>query len=67
MTIYVNNKEQDIPAGTNILRALDLLNISSANGIAVAINNEVVSKAQWAEYKLNDNDKLLLIKAAAGG
>lgn len=36
-------------------------------GIAVAINNVVISKSVWAETQLKQNDEILIITAAAGG
>ncbi len=36
-------------------------------GIAVAVNSTVVSKSKWATVKLQENDEILLITAAAGG
>lgn len=37
------------------------------NGIAVAVNNSVVPKIDWASTHLNENDTILIIKATQGG
>ena len=36
-------------------------------GIAVAINETVVPKSQWTSTLLQENDKVLIIKASQGG
>ena len=36
-------------------------------GIAVAVNETVVPKAQWDSFELQPNDKVLVIKATQGG
>lgn len=36
-------------------------------GLAVAVNQKVVPKSQWANFKLSDKDQILLITATQGG
>jgi sulfur carrier protein len=67
MNIYVNNKLTEVPVQASVAAALDSLNLISQKGIAVAINNNVVPKAEWGSYVLNDEDKVTLIKATQGG
>ena len=67
MNIFVNNKQQELPAQARIQDALDTLNIPSVKGIAIAINNNVIPKAEWETYTLSENDKVTLIKATQGG
>ncbi len=67
MNIYVNNKLTEVPVQANIADALDSLNLVSQKGVAVAINNNVVPKAEWGSYVLNAEDKVTLIKATQGG
>ena len=42
-------------------------NLNEKTGIAVAINSTVISKSKWDETKLQENDEILIITAAAGG
>ena len=67
MNIYVNNKLQEVPVQANIIAMLEVLNITSQKGIAIAINNNVVPGAEWQTYVLQDDDKVTLIKATQGG
>ncbi|WP_215226108.1 sulfur carrier protein ThiS [Echinicola shivajiensis] len=41
--------------------------ISSLRGLAVAVNQEVVPKSRWDDFKLKENDDILIIKATQGG
>ena len=67
MNIYVNNKLTEVPVQANVAAALDSLNLVSQKGIAVAINNNVVPRAEWESYVLCAEDKVTLIKATQGG
>ena len=67
MNIYVNNKMQQIQGQPKITDALASLNIFSQKGIALAINNNVIPKAEWDAYVLQDEDRVTLIRATQGG
>lgn len=66
MKIVVNDKEQIIREGINIKYMLEDLGIDTQN-LAVAINENVISKNHWEKYLLDDNDNVILIKATKGG
>ena len=36
-------------------------------GIAVAVNQRMVPRAEWDSYALNEGDNILIIKAVCGG
>jgi len=36
-------------------------------GIAVAVNQRMVPRAEWDSYVLNEGDNILIIKAVCGG
>lgn len=67
MDIYINSKLQPLPENASIADALTALNISSQKGIAIAINNNVIPRAEWDSRILNHDDKVTLIKATQGG
>lgn len=67
MNIYINNKEHIIDQATTVTDALNLLNVATQKGIAVAINNNVIPRSEWGKHPLNENDKITLIRAAQGG
>lgn len=67
MNVYINSKPQEISAESKIADAFALLNITTPKGIAIAVNNNVIPKAEWDTYKLQEDDKVILIRAAQGG
>ena len=67
VNIYINNQSQELPAGAKITDALTALNILQQKGIAIAINNNVIPKAEWEHHPLNAEDKITLIRATQGG
>lgn len=66
MTIWINQQEQQLGKAINLEQLLILLQYS-LNGIAIAVNGIVVPKSQWNQVLVNENDKLLIIKATQGG
>jgi sulfur carrier protein len=67
MNIYVNNVVQVLPVQSSITDALGAINITAQKGIAIAVNNEVVPRAEWEIYSLQPDDKITLIRATQGG
>lgn len=66
MKITVNNKDVILDDEITVSGLIGMLN-ESEHGTAIAINGKVVKKENWDTAKLQDNDKVLLIKAAYGG
>jgi len=65
MNLTINGEQQQTKAST----IQDLLNELSipVEGIAVAVNEEVVSKNNWKERALQQYDNILIITATQGG
>ena len=66
MNITVNSEHRTF-SGKNISELVQSLQMPSTNGIALAVNEKVISKSDWEKFQLNDNDKILIIKATQGG
>jgi sulfur carrier protein len=66
MTIYLNGNENQIndPSLDTLLRNKGLL---EKHGIALALNNQVIPRANWSAVMLKNNDKVLIITATQGG
>ncbi len=68
MRLTLNGVADDLPDDT---RLPDLLarngHTTAARGVAVAINGEVVPRAQWPTYPLSDGDSVELLVAVQGG
>ena len=66
MKVLVNNKETELTGGNTIADLAKLLELPE-KGVAIALHNHMVPRAQWAEQELQPNDSLVIIKAACGG
>ncbi len=66
ISINVNGSHKQVSTETTITALLTLLK-QSDSGIAVAINNKVVTKLDWHDTKLIANDNILIIQATQGG
>ncbi|ANQ50155.2 sulfur carrier protein ThiS [Flammeovirga sp. MY04] len=68
MNITVNNKSITLPSAFSIAQLLEHMNISVAKGtVAVAINDEIVSKDVWDKHALSENDHVTIVAPAQGG
>lgn len=67
MELTVNKKKHNFPGESmllpDVLQACEM----PQKGIAVAINNKVVRKADWAATAVNDGDSITVIQAVCGG
>ncbi len=66
ITILVNETQIEIEESANIHQLLQKMN-TTIDGIAIAINNKIVSKNSWESQQFNQNDNILIIKATQGG
>lgn len=64
--VFVNDVEFTIEHQSSLSYLLENSSIDSKQ-CAIAINQKVVSKANWATTVLNDGDQILVIKAVQGG
>lgn len=69
LTLTVNGEPRtDVPAGTTVDGLLDLLALPQRDrGVAVAVDAEVVPRADWAATVLGDGEQVEILVAAQGG
>ncbi len=67
MEIFVNNEALSITPQTTLETIILELQQLPSRGIAVAVNNAVVFRSQWATRTLTEGDRITVIKAAQGG
>ena len=67
MTISVNQKEHAFDAPLTLINLVKQLGKAEKTGIAIAVNNSVIPKNNWAELLLKDQDKVTIITATQGG
>ncbi|TVZ26350.1 sulfur carrier protein [Gillisia sp. Hel_I_86] len=66
ITVNVNNTAHTCNSHSSLQDLLAQLDISQ-NGIAVAVNNQIISKTEWGRHELAEGEKVLIIKATQGG
>lgn len=67
MEIILNNQPKEIATQCSVQHLLNEMLGEKQKGIAVAVNNTVIPKINWAIVSLNVNDEVLIIKATQGG
>tara|TARA_R110002050_G_scaffold104052_6_gene213326 strand:- start:32705 stop:32908 length:204 start_codon:yes stop_codon:yes gene_type:complete len=66
INIKVNNTRHQFKSDSSLESILNQLEIST-NGIALAVNLKIITKAKWKTQTLNEADEILIIKATQGG
>ncbi len=64
--ITVNNETHEVASNTSLNQLVEHLQIES-NGIAVAINDSIISQSLWSDTFLVPQDQVLIITATPGG
>ncbi|HEX9653998.1 MAG TPA: sulfur carrier protein ThiS [bacterium] len=67
MKVEINGALHTVETVTTITGLLQKLNINPEQGVAVALNYDVVSKSDFAKTRLKAGDKIEIIHATAGG
>jgi sulfur carrier protein len=68
MELNINQKNKNFDqAQLSIQALLDIEMPDKQNGIAVAINQEVIPKSDWETTLLDSSQQILIIRATQGG
>ncbi|MBM6656669.1 sulfur carrier protein ThiS [Bacteroides mediterraneensis] len=66
MKVLVNNKETELTQGQHIAALAQQLELPT-QGVAIALHNRMIPRAEWEHTVLKEGDSLVIIKAACGG
>lgn len=66
MEVFINRVPATVDAGTSLAELLACRGIAT-EGIAVAVDNQVVPRAGWAGFRLHEGAKITVIRAVCGG
>lgn len=66
MIVTLNDKQLVLQGGASLHDALVLAGIPAV-GVATAVNDKVVPAGERDQWKLNEGDRILIIKAFYGG
>lgn len=67
MTIYINDEPTEVETGCTVAALVEQQWPDRPKGIAVAVDNEVVSRDRWKERQLREHARLIIITATQGG
>jgi len=66
--IILNGQESDLPAGVTVALALQRLQLPvDARGVAVAVDGEVIPRADWPMFTLGEDARVEVLSAMQGG
>ncbi|MCD0489906.1 sulfur carrier protein ThiS [Pedobacter sp. MC2016-14] len=67
MEITVNQQVYSVPESCVLQHVLDGVLALPLKGIAIAVNQEIISRQNWESHVLQHLDNLTIIKATQGG
>lgn len=65
--VTINRESFMLPESGTLAEVLSVLQISRPDGIAIAVNDNVIPKGEWDGYRLQSEDKVFVIRATQGG
>jgi sulfur carrier protein len=67
MVCYVNNIAQEATDNQLLIDLLAALGLAQPRGLAVAVNDLVVPRAEWPTHAVQAHDRITIIRATQGG
>jgi len=66
--ILLNGERSELAAGETLAAALERLGVTAEQrGVAVAVDGEVVPRAQWRSFALSEHARVEVLTAMQGG
>ncbi|HJP13771.1 MAG: sulfur carrier protein ThiS [Nitrospinota bacterium] len=66
MKIQVNGEAREVESGATVADLLDSLGLE-VNGLAVAVNMDIVRRGDYAAVKFSEGDEIEIVRAVGGG
>jgi sulfur carrier protein len=66
MHLFINGDEKSFGDSLSLAELIEQLGMKG-DRVAVELNREIISRAQWAETNLNDGDHLEIVHFVGGG
>ncbi len=68
MELLVNGDSCEIAANSlTVTELLEQLDVPTIRGVAVAVNDSVVTRSKWDEFCVSEGDRVEIIRATQGG
>jgi sulfur carrier protein len=66
--IVLNGNPSELPDAATVKDAMEVLGLAiDARGVAVAVEGEVVPRAEWESFRLADGARVEVLRAMQGG
>jgi sulfur carrier protein len=65
-SVWVNGTAIDVPSGQSVAELISEYS-DRTTGIAVAVNQNVLTKSEWAQTALQPGDRVEIVSATQGG
>jgi len=67
MIVDLNGERTPLPDEATLVEAVTASGADQARGVAVALDGEVVPRAEWADRRLSDGQEVEVVRAVQGG
>lgn len=67
MNIFIHDESCAVAEASSLGTVLAGRDLLDKRGIAVAVNNQVISRRLWPDHPLRENDRIIIITATQGG
>jgi len=67
MTIRVNGEPRSVDRALRIAELVRSMVADDPEGVAVAVNREIVTRSRWHEREVRDGDDIEIVRATQGG
>ena len=67
MRILLNGEPRDLRDSATVADAVDASGAESREGVAVAVNGEVVPRSRWTDRELAADEQVEVLQAVQGG
>jgi len=66
MKVFINDEPYSLSEKATVFDLFDLLDMSK-QGVAIAVNEQIVPRSEWDKTNLLSNDKIIVVRPTAGG
>ena len=68
MEVFINGNSKELKDGITLQQLItEDPNLEDRDGIAIAVNNDVVSRSEWESLRISEGDRIEIIQAVQGG
>ena len=67
VNVTINGTRRELHAGLTLAQILEQLGLGGRDGIAVAVNDNVVTRSRLGEHRVEEGDTIEVIQAVSGG